>query len=214
MLFFSNNIEKTETKPDRIQGNFAPVNMELERFIRGGQPCVLNEKLNEAFKRAVKREMNHSTNEIGRSFIAGIALIPVGLFFLKPVMSYLLKEKTAVIGSPNMLYALAMIVIAGILIACAFSLIRNVGDLRKKTETISEVTEIPKQVECFRYRCRLLCHSYYDYDEFKNDYYADLDDFYVRLNDPSGKWQNSAYAYGVIFKINGAEVFFLFNEAE
>ncbi|MBP0963700.1 MAG: hypothetical protein J5999_00205 [Oscillospiraceae bacterium] len=204
MLFLSNNIEKTETKPDRIQGNFAPVNIELERFIRGGQPCVLNEKLSEAFKRAAKREMNHSSGEIFKSAAAGILLIAAA--------AYLTKDKGGV--SSEMPYALAITVIAAVLIGCAVAVIRNIGNQRKKAEMISQLAELPERTECYRYRCRLLCHSYYDYDEYKNDYYADLDDFYVRLNAPSGKWRNSAYAYGVIFKVNGSDVFFLFNEAE
>lgn len=212
-------IEKSieiKEKPRLVQKNFAEVNADLAEYIRKGKPYPLDERLFQCFNKMMTKNQNISNTVSVFVTIFGI-LILTSLFIplIGAIITGMQLSKNPG-QSTLIMFICSIIAIVGMLAFGVFLLFLS-SKLRKQCNSYSEVIKKAKygQAECFRYRCHyILRYSYFNGDSTNHIYYANLDDFIVELLNPTDKWPQADYAYGVIIKMNNKDVFYLFNELE
>ncbi|MGN0586982.1 MAG: hypothetical protein ACI4JF_06825 [Oscillospiraceae bacterium] len=203
-------------KPELVQHNFAAVNESLDRYIRSGEPCRVNDRLFNAFCEMLdkKRRLIDTISVIVTVFgilMLTSLIIPIVGAVITVIQTAAAPEKFSPLTFIPFIIVSAGISGMGVLLLVLSSMIK------KQCESYVRAIETVRlgQAECYRYKCRqILRYSYYDGETTNYRYYADLKNFTVELIDTSEKWGQAEYAYAVIVNVNNKDVFYMFIDTE
>lgn len=211
-----NHVSDITQKPELYQMNNAPVNPSVEKYILKAKTCTMDDRLYNAFCAGINKTT--SLSDILSVIIKVFGILSF-VSVIVPLISIVILV-VEMIHFPDNSYPTALLIpvfIALGIIGTGVALIKVSSKMKAQRNSFNEAIESvkPRFTECYVYKRRqIFRYAYEGVDSTEYRYFIDLKDFYVELPNPSEKWERAEYVYAVIIKINGKDIFFLFNDVE
>lgn len=204
--------EDIANRPKVIQSNGAAISPDTEKFVYGGETVDFDIFMRSSFEKYVNDECKHMNFWVGLMVVISIASFLMGAVpSVKSIIAAvaLFKETKAMsLALPFGSIGATLLFTVGFLAVAYF--IKHLSVKYKKALEAAE----NGLIRCYKY------HFYYKLrykdtsgDGVSYEYYADLGDFAVLLENSLKKIEKSKYIFGAVVNIDGKDLFFLFKAA-
>ncbi|MGN0674893.1 MAG: hypothetical protein ACI4KG_04035 [Oscillospiraceae bacterium] len=207
------NCTDIKEKPRRIQQNFSPVEPQLEEFINDGKECCFDRQLYNSFSNAVAQ--NSKASSIISVILKAFGIVVLASDAILVIIILVLIFSAEKLNKDFFLSILPPAIFSLLMLFVALLIFRSASKEKNQCEINSLALKAAEtgQAVCRKYRCyQILRYTYYDGESTTYKYYADLHNFTVELPNPSEKWGNADFVYGVVTNIKGESYFILFND--
>lgn len=198
-----------DKKPKILQCNGAVIAPEMEKFVYGGEAVDFDAFMYEYFEQYIKDECKKMKFWAGVMTVIGIVSLLMGA--ASSVQSIiaavaLFKETEALSLVLPFESIGATLLFAVVFFAVAYFFKRNYDKYKQVLETANNGL-----VRCYKYRFYYkLRYKDTSGDSVSYEYYADLGDFAVPLENSLRKTEKSRYLLGAVINIDGKDKFFAF----
>lgn len=199
-------------RPKILQGNGAVISPEMEKFVYGGEAVDFDVFMHSSFEKYIKAECKNMNFWAALMVVISIVSFLMGAVpSVKSVIAAvaLFKETKAMSLALPIEYIGATLLFTVVFLAVAY-FIKHLSVKYKKALEAAENGFI----RCYKY------HFYYKLrykdtsgDGVSYEYYADLGDFAVPLENSLKKIEKRKYIFGAVVNIDGKDLFFLFKAA-
>lgn len=210
-------VTEIKSKPELYQMNASSVEPGLEKYIYKGNVCTMDEGLCRAFRAVAEKSggLSDTLSIVVKIFgiiVLVTTLIPILGIVVLTVQMFFAPERVFPVGAVILLAVLGAVTVFG-----GIKLLKVSSKMEEKHRMYDTAIKnvIPQVSECYRYKIRqVLRYEYEVNDSTDYRYFIDLRDFLVEYPSPSEKWGRAEFAYAVVIKINGRDMFFLFIDEE